>query len=75
MPLTIKSAVLVLALVASTFAEDVEPSFPGNAVPPAVTPAPKGPQPGAAQVAGPLTIHVTNSFGAFPEFSGNEYEG
>ena len=66
MPLTLKSAVLVLAFFTSAFAEDVEPSFPGNAVPPAVTPAPKGPQPAAAQVAGPLTIHVTNSFGAFP---------
>lgn len=72
MPLTMKGAALVLALIASAFAEDVEPSFPGNAVPPAVTPAPKGPQPDAAQVAGPLTIHVTNSFGAFHAFSANE---
>ena len=58
-----KSAALVLALLASALAEDVAPSFPGNAVPPKVTPAPKGPQADAAQVAGPLTIHVTNSFG------------
>ena len=71
MPFTMKSTAFVLALVASSFAEDVEPSFPGNAVPPVVTPAPNGPQPGAAQVAGPLTIHVTNSFGAFPASSGN----
>lgn len=71
MPLTMKSAALVFALVASALAEDVAPSFSGNAVPPKVTPAPAGPQPDAAQVAGPLTIHVTNSFGAFRSSSGN----
>lgn len=48
-----KSAALVLALLASALAKDVAPSFPGNAVPPKVTPAPKGPQPDAAQIAGP----------------------
>ena len=72
MPLTMKSAALLLMFVASALAEDVAPSFPGNAVPPKVTPAPKGPQPDAAQVAGPLTIHVTNSFGEIAASPGNE---
>jgi hypothetical protein len=36
----------------------------GGALDPTDTPAPKGPKPAAAQIAGPLTIHVTNSFGA-----------
>ena len=58
-----KSAALALAFAASALAEDVAPSFAGNAVPPKVTTPPSGPHPDAAQVAGPLTIHVTNSFG------------
>lgn len=58
-----KSAALALAFAASALAEDVAPSFADNPVPPKVTAPPSGPQPDAAQVAGPLTIHVTNSFG------------
>ena len=55
-----KVAALVLAFAASALAEDVAPSFPGSAVPPKIT-AP--PNPDAARVQGPLTIHVTNKFG------------
>ncbi|KAL2051028.1 hypothetical protein ABVK25_008622 [Lepraria finkii] len=58
-----KSAALALAFAASVLAEDVAPSFADNPVPPKVTAPPSGPHPDAAQVAGPLTIHVTNSIG------------
>lgn len=61
---------LVLTFVSSTLAQEgvitrgAQGSPVGGALDTTITPAPKGPKPAAAQIAGPLTIHVTNSFGA-----------
>ena len=57
---------LALALVAPALAEDaVFTSGITGSAHPMVTAPPKGPNNDAVQVAGPLTISVTNSFGGY----------
>ncbi|CAD6565666.1 MAG: hypothetical protein ASARMPREDX12_006712 [Alectoria sarmentosa] len=66
MHLTLDIVAVVLAFTIPALAEDpiYTSAITGSAIP-SITPAPKGPRPAvqAAQVAGPLTISVTNSFG------------
>lgn len=63
MHLSLNIVALVLAITVPALAEDsIYTSAITGSAQPNITPAPKGPRP-AVQVAGPLTISVTNSFG------------
>ena len=81
MHLRLNALALVLAVAIPALAEDpIYTSAITGSAHPIITPAPKGPRP-AVQVAGPLTISVTNSFGRrvlrFPPnpHSSSQYNG
>ena len=63
MHLHLNTLALVLVVAVPALAEDpIYTSAITGSAHPNITPAPKGPRP-AVQVAGPITISVTNSFG------------